>query len=140
MRVRTEVHVFKFRYFPVFKTFTAHSKNLFSVTSKIKITQIIFFGINWLVGAIDLSSCCVVFCLFFLLFLFCFVFISDYRSASERQVKTEQYFVKGAVQDVYMMHIFYNPLVFNRPKRCMIQPLVHGRLGSKEELLLAITA
>lgn len=57
-------------------TFTAHSKNLFSVTSEIKITQIIFFGINWLVGAIDLSSCCVVFCLFVFAFLvlFCLYF------------------------------------------------------------------
>ena len=58
--------------FQFLSTFTAHSKNLFSVTTKIKITQIIFFGINWLVGAIDLSSCCVVFCLFFFCFS-CFV-------------------------------------------------------------------
>lgn len=63
--------------FQFLSTFTAHSKNIFSVTSKIKITQIIFFGINWLVGAIDLSSCCVVFCLFFFfafLVLFCLYF------------------------------------------------------------------
>lgn len=126
--------------FQFLSTFTAHSKNLFSVTSEIKITQIIFFGITGSLGQLTYLLVVLCFACLFLLFLFCFVFISDYRSASERQVKTEQYFVKGTVQDVYMMHIFYNPLVFNRPKRCMIQPLVHRRLGSKEELLLAITA
>lgn len=126
--------------FQFLSTFTVHSKNLFSVTSEIKITQIIFFGITGSLGQLTYLLVVLCFACLFLLFLFCFVFISDYRSASERQVKTVQYFVKGAVQDVYMMHIFYNPLVFNRPKRCMIQPLVHRRLGSKEELLLAITA
>lgn len=62
--------------FQFLSTFTAHSQNLFSVTRKIKITQINFFRINWLVGAIDLSPCCVVFCLFFFAFLvlFCLYF------------------------------------------------------------------
>ena len=61
--------------FQFLSTFTAHSQNLFSVTSKIKITQIIFFGINWLVGAIDLSPCCVLLVFFFaFLVLFCLYF------------------------------------------------------------------
>ena len=62
--------------FQFLSTFTAYSKNLFSVTSEIKITQIIFFRNNWLVGAIDLSSCCVVFCSFVFAFLvlFCLYF------------------------------------------------------------------
>ena len=62
--------------FQFLSTFTVHSKNLFSVTSEIKITQIIFFGITGSLGQLTYLLVVLCFACFFFAFLvlFCLYF------------------------------------------------------------------